>query len=129
MWPFKKKQAKTKTHGARGSASNDDFEFPAGAKSVKVEGTAWCKVDLPDSDDVLVSLTPRNGYQRDAGWPEEGIVNVNRAGSRRTAEGNWIGYIPAAQAAPFLRIVMENGTTYAHARVTDSAKTIYLIYA
>lgn len=96
-----------------------DVEIPIGPIELKVEGLAWSRLALPDNPDRIFSLTPRNHYQEDHEWPEVGCVNVNRAGSRRTTDKNWVGYIPAAKAKRILQVVMKHGTTRVHARVND----------
>lgn len=99
-----------------------DIEIPKGDQIIEVEGTTWCKINLSDNEDRVLSLTPLNTYQVQQGWPEQNCVNVNSRGARRTTGKNWVGYIPANKAARLRHIVDNHGTTFVHARITN-AKT------
>lgn len=91
--------------------------IPTGPLHVAVEGTEWCNAKVKSGDDVIVSLTPRNSYQKDNGWPEKGIVNINTRGASSTEYGNWIGYVPATHARKLLNAVNRYGSVEAHASI------------
>ena len=124
------KRQPTSRKGAAGqrAAAIDlpDIEIPLGPYEVKVLGGQSRRGSLKDSDNKLLSLTPRNHYQEEHNWPEPGIVNVNRNGSRRTTEKNWLGYIPSEQASQLLEVVMFHGTTRVHAKIEEGAITLLL---
>lgn len=103
-----------------------DFEIPKGNYQIMVQGTQWCKIDLTTNKDRILSLTPKNKYQKDHEWPEDGIVNVNKRGSRRTTAKNWVGYIPAAQAQKLLKVVETHGTTSVHCSIEGNAVTLMI---
>lgn len=120
----KKKESKKSNRSRKGAANQKavksnlpDIEIPIGSYEIQVEGLSWCRIPLSNNKDRLFSLTPRNEYQESNGWPEVGCVNVNKNGSRRTTDKNWVGYIPGSKARSLLRVVMKHGTTRVHARV------------
>lgn len=118
----KSRKGTTKT-GQKASAANmPDIELPVGSYEVSVEGLSWCKIPLSDNRDRVFSLTPRNTYQVEQGWPESDVVNVCKRGSKRTTAKNWIGYIPAAKSRKLMGVVMSHGATNVHARVSTKGK-------
>lgn len=115
----KKKSFKTikPTHHYQYKEALSRFDIPKGDIEIEVEGTAWCKIELKRNVNRLLSLTPRNDYQRENNWPEEGIVNVNKTGSRITTANNWIGYIPSDNATKLINVVNSYDVVTVHARI------------
>lgn len=119
---LKSRKGTTKT-GQKASTTNmPDIELPVGSYEISVEGLVWCKIPLSDNQDRVFSLTPRNTYQVEQGWPEGDVVNVCKRGSKRTTEKNWVGYIPAAKSGKLMQVVLSHGVTYVHARVSTKGK-------
>lgn len=124
--PTPKPGSVRKGSGQSSNKALPDIEIPKDKYLLNVEGTQWGNHPGSISTDRIFSLTPRNKYQVEHDWPEVGIVNVNRKGSRRTTEKNWFGYIPAAKAVKLLRVVETHGTTSVHAAVNGSDITLML---
>lgn len=99
-----------------------DLVIPSGPVEIEASGTAYCKVSMTDSDDCMLSLTNRNDYQIEMGWPEPGIVNINSDWSSQTDDKNWIGYIPARFAAKLVDVVASHNVVRVHARVSVGSK-------
>lgn len=104
------------------------YEFKRGSKKIKVEGTEYSRADR-FGDDVLVSITPRCGYQDEHNWPPKGNINVNWARSRSTSSKNFLGYIPKRHTRKFKKALSKLGKKYdyilVHAEIR-SDKTAYL---
>lgn len=134
LFNFRHKGRPAKANSARKSAAGQrvpkanqaDIQLELGPCEVAVQGVEWCKIPLSNNQDRILSLTPRNRYQQEHGWPEVGAVNVNKNGSKRTTEKNWVGYIPAHQAVKLNALVMTHGITRVHARVLNGTVTLLL---
>lgn len=126
MWPFKKKKKSRKGTDIKGLSKSNlkDIEIKRGHHKINVEGTGWCKISLSDCEDKVLSLTPRNEYQKEHEWPAPGCVNVNANGAKRTTGKNWVGYIPPKKAKKLNKIVMNHGITRVHARVEGNNVTL-----
>lgn len=125
LFGSKKSTSRKGAANAKAPKSNlHDIEIPPGTYEIQVQGLAWSRLSLPDNPDRVFSLTPRNHYQEEHEWPEVGCVNVNRNGSKRTTDKNWVGYIPAKQAKKLSRVVMGHGVTRVHARVLNGKVTL-----
>lgn len=98
-------------------------EIPYGNFRIALFGTNYTKFAMPQTIDMLVSLTPRCKYQEKEGWPEVGSINVNALGSKKTTRDNWIGYIPAKYAKRFLELMKRNILT---AHVSVEGQTVFL---
>ncbi len=87
---------------------------------VRVRGTVYCKPNLSSAKRTRLSLTRKNDYQIQHGWPEGDIINVNELGSRETNADNFIGYINAKDAMDLYMLVQKSGRCDVFARIERS---------
>lgn len=90
-------------------------------REVRVRGTVYCKPRLSPSSRARLTVTKKNQYQIEHGWPEGNILNVNTLGSKETTANNFIGYVNANDAIDLYESVQRSGRRDVFAKIELSS--------
>lgn len=111
------KDITVKTYYPRTSNQKAKYEIPKGQRKIKVFGFVYSKVAIKPTEDMLVTLTAYKPDQFNGSWYDPGTVNINKLGTAKTVQSNWIGYVHSTRAHELNDLLKRYKRVDAHIRI------------